>query len=498
MIPNKIEGVQYRDFKSYNIECITKYMTQEYDHTHLGMTSALYEDGILVGAPHKYRSELTGSVSFYKIIRNRDNNYAGISEIEDWNISSKSFDQELEISTGDLFGWSLSVGDFNGDGNQDILIGSPGYSKRRSPNIGRAVILFGSRDSSRRGTFSKIEILENPAKDTQSFGYLVNVLDLNRDGCGDALVSAPFGELGGEVSIYNGAEDGIQGIEPSQRIRRSHPTKQLVPDWFGFSTELLDDKFLIIGAPKNESVEVYQLKPSVKIEISTKRLPKVPLVFEAREIKYQICARYTATANSISDLPRRLEFEMNAYHDIEHGRASVTHQSSMFELNMGKELCNEFRVKIEDKFYFNKIKDFVIDINATLTDLEAALDPYSNVAIQRKIRFDKKCGSDDKCDSILKIEGDASKERITYGPESKVDLRIKISNDGENSYGTYLYIQNDDFKNYKLESAFAYIGKDSKRPNKLTCDEIEDQAGIRYVPNTFVFYKLSWFLASLK
>ena len=62
-------------------------MTQEYDHTHLGMTSALYEDGILVGAPHKYRSELTGSVSFYKIIRNRDNNYAGISEIEDWNIS---------------------------------------------------------------------------------------------------------------------------------------------------------------------------------------------------------------------------------------------------------------------------------------------------------------------------------------------------------------------------------------------------------------------------
>ena len=113
-------------------------------------------------------------------------------------------------------------------------------------------------------------------------------------------------------------------------------------------------------------------------------------------------------------------------------------------------------------------------------------------------RFDKKCGSDDKCDSILKIEGDASKERITYGPESKVDLRIKISNDGENSYGTYLYIQNDDFKNYKLESAFAYIGKDSKRPNKLTCDEIEDQAGIRYVPNTFVFYKLSWFLASLK
>ena len=61
-------------------------MQENYDHTHLGMSSCLYRDGILFGAPHKFRADLKGSVSFYPISFGRI-----ATQNEQWSITVMVF-----------------------------------------------------------------------------------------------------------------------------------------------------------------------------------------------------------------------------------------------------------------------------------------------------------------------------------------------------------------------------------------------------------------------
>ena len=72
------------------------------------------------------------------------------------------------------------------------------------------------------------------------------------------------------------------------------------------------------------------------------------------------------------------------------------------------------------------------------------MDPYSDVEIKREINFDKNCGQDDRCDSKLKIKAKANVKDIKYGPETKLEIDLEIQNNGEHSYGSYLWIENKD------------------------------------------------------
>ena len=47
----------------------------------------------------------------------------------------------------------------------------------------------------------------------------MSVTDLDNDGLDDIIVAAPFGELGGAISIYNGKRINFK-TEPSQIVRR--------------------------------------------------------------------------------------------------------------------------------------------------------------------------------------------------------------------------------------------------------------------------------------
>ena len=40
---------------------------------------------------------------------------------------------------------SVKAADVNGDGFPDLLVGAPGYSERRSPQLGRVYLLLGTQ-----------------------------------------------------------------------------------------------------------------------------------------------------------------------------------------------------------------------------------------------------------------------------------------------------------------------------------------------------------------
>ena len=322
--------------------CLMRTVTLRYDHTHLGMSSAIYNKGILIGAPHKLRTTMKGEVAFYEMVNSIPNKY------ESWSLSSTDFD-ETRVGMGDLFGWSISTSDFNKDGIDDAVIGSPGYSTDWSVNKGRAFVLIGDSSSN----FNNKIILENPSDTSRAFGYTVNTMDLNKDGYVDVVVSAPFGEDGGKIFIFNGNPKGLMS-SPSQEIGREQRESPITgPDWFGFSTEM-SNSLLLVGSPYVDRVEAFKLKPSVKVELSTKLLPNEPIEFENRKIKYQICAAYRGTSVDPTDTPSKLEFVINADYDPIHGRSSLNqgHQSDVIELNNQKEKCATFGFTIQDKPYY--------------------------------------------------------------------------------------------------------------------------------------------------
>lgn len=112
------------------------------------------------------------------------------------------------------FGYSLSVGDFNSDGNADIAIGSPGTyaaDSSRRKSAGEVYVVYGGEIKGEYdiGDFADIVIYGANEKDTAGTSMFMN--DLNGDGIYDLIIGAP-GAKGesedmkntGEVYIFYG------------------------------------------------------------------------------------------------------------------------------------------------------------------------------------------------------------------------------------------------------------------------------------------------------
>ena len=114
--------------------------------------------------------------------------------------SSGSFHQNTPgipsaVEANDLFGYSLSAGDVNGDGYDDLAVGSPGEKMGRSTNAGIAHILYGSVNGvkgSRASVFYQgMRGWPGKAETNDRFGEAVALGDLNGDGTADLAVGVP-------------------------------------------------------------------------------------------------------------------------------------------------------------------------------------------------------------------------------------------------------------------------------------------------------------------
>jgi hypothetical protein len=115
-------------------------------------------------------------------------------------------------AVGDFFGNSVtSIGDANGDGYSDIVIGAPFASPGGRSSAGTASVFFGS-DSGVSATAARV--LEGTAPGDQFGRFVASVGDANADGFGDLAVGAPFASpaarsSAGSVSIFHGASGGL-------------------------------------------------------------------------------------------------------------------------------------------------------------------------------------------------------------------------------------------------------------------------------------------------
>lgn len=110
-------------------------------------------------------------------------------------------------------GWSLVAKDLDGDGNEDLVVGSPGYSTSNEPQRGRVYILYSGDSGLPVGgspfvdidnmTLGYNKILEGNPGEYSRFGYALAAIDINLDGNMDIAVSASSLSYRGLLD-YNG------------------------------------------------------------------------------------------------------------------------------------------------------------------------------------------------------------------------------------------------------------------------------------------------------
>ena len=114
---------------------------------------------------------------------------------------------------GDMFGQAMAVGDFNGDGRDDLAVGAPGEAPGDNPQSGYVFIYRGSTNGLNAWTGIDQSGL-GANEDGDKFGSALAAGDINDDGRDDLVVSAPAEAPGnnpksGYVFTFKGSPSGL-------------------------------------------------------------------------------------------------------------------------------------------------------------------------------------------------------------------------------------------------------------------------------------------------
>ncbi|MFN0060419.1 MAG: hypothetical protein ACKVX7_18335 [Planctomycetota bacterium] len=222
-----------------------------------------YDDAI-IGAPYRDNSTDDNVGAIYVIHGDSTGGITGNEYTQVWSQSTSGIDGVGE--TQDRFGEALAVGDFDGDGNDDLAIGVP-YEDVGALSSGGAVnIIYGTPFGLSSGDNFIItqEDLGQTTAASDYFGFALASGDFDNDGRDDLAISAYGREVGGHpnggvVYVVWGTAGGLTMSGSTLLHQDSTGIFDTVEDFDEFGRVLAAGDFdgdsqsdLVIGVPRED------------------------------------------------------------------------------------------------------------------------------------------------------------------------------------------------------------------------------------------------------
>lgn len=177
---------------------------------------------------------------------------------------------------GSSFGYELISADINGDGFTDLIVAAPFYFTRHE---GGAVYVYQNFNHHLPNNYT----LKLTGKFESKFGIaMANIGDINKDGCDDIAIGAPY-ENNGVVYIYLGSKEGLS-VKPSQIISSSdlglvtRPIKTFGSSLSG-GIDLDNNSYpdLVVGAYQSSATVVLLSRPitNIRTEVRSSELKNI-------------------------------------------------------------------------------------------------------------------------------------------------------------------------------------------------------------------------------
>jgi hypothetical protein len=168
------------------------------------------------------------------------------------------------LESGDLTGFKLAVGDFNGDGYDDLAIGVPYETIGSTPGAGAVVVVYGTKNGlTHEGAHYRSATTIGGTRVAQArFGDALAAGDFNGDGYDDLAIGAPgdqvSGVAAGRVYVLHGSSAGLGSTMARSLTQNLIGGVNEAGDQFGaalavgdFNGVLYDD--LAIGTPGEDT-----------------------------------------------------------------------------------------------------------------------------------------------------------------------------------------------------------------------------------------------------
>nr|AON96596.1 integrin alpha-PS2 [Bicyclus anynana] len=423
--------------------------SSKYDDSYMGYSVTVGDfagqgiQGVAVGVPRG--AELRGLVVVYTW------------ELE--NIKNISGSQ-----IGAYFGYSLTSGDIDGDGAEDIIVGAPMFTKPKSDGYehGRIYVIYQGKNR----LFSKNHARTGEVSRGR-FGLAVTSLgDINYDGFGDVAVGAPYGGENGKgvVYIYHGSELGI-GEKYSQAITAEEISPILTT--FGFSlsgaVDLDNNNYtdLAVGAYKSDSVVFLKSRPVVKVMAAVKFMGESKLI----SLDDKKCTLSNGTAVACAQLmfcltydgvnvDQQINFEVTLDLDsrqktnkrlfLKESRHTI--YTTHILLTQGQQECKEITVYLDEEIR-DKLTPIEVKMTYELTQQAAGssvppvLDRTRSIEHTDSLNIQKNCGTDNVCIPDLQMFVTTPTVNYVLGSSENVQIDVVVKNAGEDAFEAAYYLQ---------------------------------------------------------
>ena len=213
-------------------------------------------DDLAIGAQYEETGSLdnTGGVH---IIYGSSGGLSATAVIADQRWTQDSTDIEDAVEASDEFGSSLSSGDYNGDGSDDLAIGAAQETIGTSFGTGAVNVIYGSSGglsataviADQMWTQNSTDI-DGVAETKEYFSNSLSSGDYNGDGRDDLAVGTPAEDVGtvidaGAVNVIYGSSGGLSAtavIADQMWTQNSTDIEDVVEriDWFGDSLSSAD------------------------------------------------------------------------------------------------------------------------------------------------------------------------------------------------------------------------------------------------------------------